>query len=183
MKTLILGGVKSGKSREAERLAGEAGSPITVIATALPGDDEMRKRIARHQRQRPAEWQVEEVPFELAAALDNLAAPPNDHTPGRLVIVDCLTLWLTQLLCAEQNPQRVDDTLEQLVQSVQRFSGTLILVSNESGTGVTPVDPLSRSYLDYAGTLHQRLAVICDCVTLMVAGIPMTIKGAPPAST
>lgn len=173
MKTLILGGVKSGKSREAERIATQHGSGVSVIATALPGDDEMKQRIARHQQQRPTDWQVEEVPYELAATLHRFS---NNGTARAVVIVDCLTLWLTQLLCSQDYSQAIDRHIDTLIDAVTQFNGHLVLVANESGLGVTPTDPLSRQYLDCAGVLHQRVAAACDNVTLMVAGIPMVVR-------
>ncbi len=176
MKTLIIGGVKSGKSREAERIATDSGDKITLIATALPGDEEMRQRIARHQQQRPAHWLVQEVPYALSTTLDELSSPPGKALKDHTVVVDCLTLWLTQLLCSADNPQLIPDTINKLVDSIIRFNGTLIMVSNESGLGVTPADSLSRRYLDHAGVLHQRIAAVSDNVTYMVAGLPMTLK-------
>ncbi|MEM7256054.1 MAG: bifunctional adenosylcobinamide kinase/adenosylcobinamide-phosphate guanylyltransferase [Pseudomonadota bacterium] len=175
MKTLILGGVKSGKSHQAERIAAQSGNPVTLIATALPGDEEMRQRIARHQQQRPADWQVKEVPYALASAIDSIGRnSPHSHT----VIVDCLTLWLTQLLCSPDKSPQVDTEIDQLVSAVKHFNGELIMVASESAMGVTPADPLSRRYLDCAGVLHQCIAAVSDNVTLMVAGLPMVVKQA-----
>ena len=172
MKTLILGGVKSGKSREAERIAIASGLSVSLIATAVPGDDEMKQRITRHQQQRPDKWQVIEAPYELS---NTLSSKDVSHSNG-ITIIDCLTLWLTQLLCLNETPAKVDTEIDLLVEAIETFDGSLIVVSNESGLGVTPTGELSRRYLDHLGVLHQRIANITDSVTLMVAGVPMQVK-------
>lgn len=172
MKTLILGGVRSGKSRLAERLAGESGLPVTYIATATAGDDEMRARIAAHRARRPAAWSLIEEPCALAATLHAHAAP------DRCLLVDCLTLWLTHLLTAEATA-----TLEHeragLLDALRSVPGHIILVSNETSMGITPLGELTRRYCDQAGRLHQDLAQICERVILTVAGLPHLLKGKP----
>lgn len=172
MKTLILGGVRSGKSRLAERLATDSALPVTYIATATAEDDEMRVRIAAHRAHRPASWSLVEEPLDLAATLRSHAAA------DRCLLVDCLTLWLTNLLT------NVDTTLRErecdaLLQVLPGLPGQLILVSNETNMGVTPTGELSRRYCDEAGWLHQKLAQICDRVILTVAGLPHVLKGEP----
>ncbi len=172
MKTLVLGGVKSGKSRYSEMLARQSGLPVTVIATAQALDEEMKARIARHKADRPAEWSVLEVPAKLSEALHTL----NAQNEPKCVIVDCLTLWLTQLCCSDASADELEGQQAQLVNAVQAFNGTLILVSNETNMGVTPMGELSRVFCDQTGLLHQALATLCDDVFLVVAGLPQKLK-------
>lgn len=169
-KTLILGGVRSGKSRLAERLAGESGLPVTYIATATAGDNEMRARIAAHRARRPAAWSLVEEPHALAATLHAQAAP------DRCLLVDCLTLWLTNLLTA-QDATLFDSERTALLDLLPGLPGQLILVSNETNMGVMPLGELTRRYCDEAGRLHQDLAQICERVILTVAGLPHILKG------
>jgi adenosylcobinamide kinase/adenosylcobinamide-phosphate guanylyltransferase len=170
MKELILGGVRSGKSRLAEQHALASGFPVTYIATATADDDEMRKRIAHHQAQRPAQWQLVEEPLALAATLQRHAA--ENHC----LLVDCLTLWLTNLLCVEDD-QRMKTEVAALLNILPTLPGHIILVSNETGMGVVPLGELTRRYCDEAGRLHQALAATCNQVILTVAGLPLTLKG------
>lgn len=171
-KTLILGGVRSGKSRLAERLAFESGLPVTYVATATVGDDEMRARIAAHRARRPAIWSVVEEPRALAATLHSHAAQ------DRCLLVDCLTLWLTNLLIAE-DPSSLERERAALLDTLPSLPGQLILVSNETNMGVMPLGELTRRYCDEAGRLHQDLAQICERVILTVAGLPHILKGEP----
>ncbi len=171
-KTLILGGVRSGKSRLAERLAQDSGLPVTCIVTATADDEEMRARIAAHRTRRPAAWTVVEEPCRLAAALRAHAAP------GRCLLVDCLTLWLTNLLLAADG-EALERERAALLDGLPALPGRVILVGNETNMGVTPVGALSRRYCDEAGQLHQALARICDRVVLTVAGLPLVLKGEP----
>jgi adenosylcobinamide kinase / adenosylcobinamide-phosphate guanylyltransferase len=170
VRELILGGVRSGKSRLAEQRARASQRPVTYIATALAGDDEMRRRIAEHRARRPESWTVVEEPLALACALRAHASYE------RCVIVDCLTLWLTQLLSAAED--RFAQEREALLAVLPKIEGHLILVSNESGLGIVPLGALSRRFCDEAGRLHQDLARICDRVFLTVAGLPQVLKGA-----
>ncbi|WP_018873043.1 bifunctional adenosylcobinamide kinase/adenosylcobinamide-phosphate guanylyltransferase [Thioalkalivibrio sp. ALJ16] len=170
MKTLILGGVRSGKSRLAERLAGASGLPVTYVATARADDAEMARRIERHRADRPADWGLIEAGTDLAAQLERAAAT------GHCLLVDCLTLWLTQLLCTEDEAL-IEHEREALLRTLPALAGTVILVSNETGLGITPIDALSRRFADEAGWLHQRLAPEMDCVVLTVAGLPHVLKG------
>lgn len=169
MKTFILGGARSGKSRLAEQRASASGLPVTVIATATAQDDEMRERISHHQQQRPAHWQLIEAPIALADALQLTAR--NQHC----IIVDCLTLWLTNLLCSEDEARLLQET-EALLHTLPLLPGEIILVSNETGMGVVPLGELTRRYCDEAGRLHQAVATLCDRVILTVAGLPMQLK-------
>jgi adenosylcobinamide kinase/adenosylcobinamide-phosphate guanylyltransferase len=170
MRELILGGVRSGKSRLAEQHALATGWPVTYIATATAGDDEMRARIAHHQQQRPEHWRLVEEPLALAAALQREAAE------SRCVLVDCLTLWLTNLLCA-QDETRLQQEVRDLLQLLPGLPGHIILVSNETGMGVVPLGELTRRYCDEAGRLHQAMAQTCERVILTVAGLPLNVKG------
>lgn len=170
IKTLILGGVRSGKSRLAERLALESKLPVTYIATATALDEEMFRRIASHQERRPATWQVIEEPIKLARALTTHARP------GHFIIVDCLTLWITNLL-TDKDTTIFKSEKEALLSVISTLPSSIILVSNETNLGVTPLGELSRQYCDEAGLLHQELARDCDQVTLTIAGIPLMLKG------
>ena len=172
MKKLILGGMRSGKSRLAEQHAQASGLPVTYLATATVRDDEMRARIAHHQAQRPDHWQLMEEPLALAAALQRHAAA--DHC----VLVDCLTLWLTNLLCAEDETQ-LRQEVSALLDVLPTLPGQIILVSNETGMGVVPLGELTRRYCDEAGRLHQAVAQCCEQVILTVAGLPLNLKGQP----
>jgi adenosylcobinamide kinase / adenosylcobinamide-phosphate guanylyltransferase len=171
MKTLILGGVRSGKSRLAESLAARSGKPVTYIATAGAGDGEMRARIGAHRARRAPDWTVVEEPIRLGSALQ--ASGAN----GAFVLVDCLTLWLTNLLVANDEAQFARER-DALLAALPRLDGEIALVSNETGMGIMPLGELTRRFGDEAGRLHQELAQICDRVVLTVAGLPSILKGA-----
>ncbi|MEW5755986.1 MAG: bifunctional adenosylcobinamide kinase/adenosylcobinamide-phosphate guanylyltransferase [Pseudomonadota bacterium] len=170
MKTLILGGARSGKSRLAQDLAGRSGLAVMYLATATAGDDEMRQRIAQHRRERPDHWTTLEAPIELDRCMREHAAAK------RCLLVDCLTLWLNNQLCAGHDPAAA---CANLVETVRHLPGEIILVSNELGLGVVPMGELTRRFVDEAGRLHQMLAQTCDRVVLTVAGLPLVIKGDP----
>ncbi len=170
LHTLILGGGRSGKSRLAERLATESGLPVTYVATAIAQDEEMHARIAAHRIHRPEHWQLIEEPVRLASVL-------NEHaTTGRCVLVDCLTLWLTNVITAEDIAV-FERERAALVTTLPALTGQVILVSNETNMGVVPLGKLSRYFCDQSGWLHQELAQICDRVILTVAGLPHLLKG------
>ena len=175
---LILGGARSGKSRHAEQLAREAeanGARVVYLATALAGDDEMRERIALHRRQRPAHWQTVEVPLRA----DALALALGEHAhPGACVLVDCLTLWFSQLVCPPDSaPARdADAATRALLHALARVQGQVIVVSNEIGWGVMPLGREVRAVVDGLGRLNQDVARHADRVTLMVAGLPLEVK-------
>lgn len=173
VKTLILGGVRSGKSRYADELARTAGHPVTVIATAAAQDEEMSRRIEAHRSHRSPEWTVIEEPVRLAGALRRADTPP------RAVIIDCLTLWLSNLLCGE-DPEALERETASFLKLLPEITSDCLLVSNEVGFGIIPANALARRFGDEAGALHQRLASICDRVVLMVAGLPLSIKAAAP---
>jgi len=169
MKELILGGVRSGKSKLAEQHALATDLPVSYIATATRDDGEMQARIVHHQAQRPAHWQLIEEPLALAATLRQHAAD------NRCLLVDCLTLWLTNLLCA-QDEARLQTEVNALLQTLPTLPGHIILVSNETGMGIVPLGELTRRYCDEAGRLHQAVALTCDRVILTVAGLPLHLK-------
>jgi adenosylcobinamide kinase/adenosylcobinamide-phosphate guanylyltransferase len=170
MRTLILGGVRSGKSRLAETLAQQRGLPVTYIATATANDHEMQARIDSHRAHRPEHWTVIEEPI----ALGNLLR--NRVTHSQCIIVDCLTLWLTNLLMSNNEKQLRYET-DSLLTALDEKRGEVLLVSNETGMGVIPCGELAREYCDEAGRLHQQLTALCDRVVLTVAGLPMVLKG------
>ena len=170
MLQLILGGARSGKSRLAEKLAAESGCAVTYIATSQPLDGEMNERVRHHRERRPEHWALIEEPVELARVLrDNARA-------DACLLVDCLTLWLTNLLMLE-DPQRLDAERDALLECLAELPGEILFVSNETGMGVVPLGELTRRYVDEAGWLHQALAERCQRVVLTVAGLPLTLKG------
>jgi adenosylcobinamide kinase/adenosylcobinamide-phosphate guanylyltransferase len=183
MNELILGGQRSGKSRCAEARAAawlaSSGRGAVLLATALPGDDEMRARIAQHRlgrAQRVPALLTDEVPRELAQAVLHHSAPQ------RLVVVDCLLLWLTNLLMPLHGPA-LDDAAWQvccdaLCRALATAPGPVVLVSNEVGLGLSPMSREARRFVDALGELHQRIAAQCAQVTLMVAGLPLALKQA-----
>lgn len=170
MLQLILGGARSGKSRLAENLASDSGLDVIYIATSQPLDGEMNQRVAVHRERRPAEWGLVEEPVELARVLRENAGE------GRCLLVDCLTLWLTNLLMLD-DPQRLVQEREALLDGLAELPSEIIFVSNETGLGVVPLGELTRRYVDEAGWLHQALAERCHRVVFTVAGLPMILKG------
>jgi adenosylcobinamide kinase/adenosylcobinamide-phosphate guanylyltransferase len=170
MRELILGGARSGKSRLAERLAAESGLAVTYIATSQPLDGEMNTRIQHHRERRPAHWGLVEEPLALARVLREQAAA------DKCLLIDCLTLWLTNLLMLD-DPARLSAERDALLDCVSSLPGRTLLVSNETGLGVVPLGELTRRYVDEAGWLHQALAERCERVVFTVAGLPMVLKG------
>ena len=174
--TFILGGARSGKSSYAEQLARESNQPVLFIATATAFDDEMRERIKNHQASRPANWETLEAQTNIAAALEN-------KTWDGIVIFDCVTLLLNNILLPlpEDVPfdifmGKVDDEINALIEAQKKVGGDWLIISNEVGLGLVPPYPLGRIYRDALGRANQMLARAADHVTLMVAGIPMTVK-------
>lgn len=170
MKTLILGGARSGKSALAERLAIASGDDVVYVATAQPLDAAMAERIAHHRAQRPRYWHTVEEPLSLARVLIEHARP------GRCVLVDCLTLWLSNLIGSDDMP-RYEAERDAFLDAVITAPGELLLVTNEVGLGIVPLGELSRRFVDEAGRLHQRLGALCDRVTFVAAGLPLMLKG------
>lgn len=164
---LVIGGARSGKSRYAQARAELAGDRPIFVATAEAFDDEMTERIARHRADRDARWRTVEAPRELARAIDSLSGD------GNVVLVDCLTLWLSNLLLADADLGRAG---EELCGAIGRFQGRIILVSNEVGMGGVPGNALARRFGDAAGRLNQSVAAIADEVVLLAAGLPLTLK-------
>lgn len=167
MRELILGGARSGKSTLAESRARDSGPGVTYIATAEAHDDEMADRIQHHRDRRPDGWRTVEAPIGLAATLEREAAPE------RLLLVDCLTLWLGNLIDdADALARERADLLDRL----PRLPGMIILVSNEVGLGIVPGNVLARRFRDEAGWLNQNVAGLCERVTFVAAGLPLTLK-------
>jgi adenosylcobinamide kinase / adenosylcobinamide-phosphate guanylyltransferase len=182
MNELILGGARSGKSLLAEQRAGESGLAVIYLATAQAGDGEMTRRIAHHRQRRPAAWGCVEETLHLAARLQALARPDT------CLLVDCLTLWLSNLLFAGRAASQAEageavscpllrDETEALLATLPQLPGRVILVSNEVGWGIVPMHPVSRLFADEQGRLNQRVAAVCDQVTLVAAGLPLALKG------
>lgn len=168
--TLVLGGARSGKSRHAETLVASAASAATYIATAEAGDAEMAARIAEHRARRSDFWRTVEEPLELAVAIAAYAAP------DRPVLVDCLTLWLSNLLGAGR---AVAHETEALSAALRGAAGPVVLVANEVGLGLVPDTPLGRVFRDGAGRLNQAVAAVADRVVFVAAGLPLVLKGSP----
>jgi adenosylcobinamide kinase/adenosylcobinamide-phosphate guanylyltransferase len=180
-RTLILGGARSGKSAHAESLATASGKEVIYIATARAADAEMQVRIDHHQQRRPATWVTVEEPLALGDALLDWCSP------GRVVLVDCLTLWLSNLLFSEEAsfpdvgviplPQLFHEQRARFLHALEQVSGDLVLVSNEVGMGVVPYGAVSRCFADEAGRLNQDAARRCDRAVLVAAGLPLALKG------
>jgi adenosylcobinamide kinase/adenosylcobinamide-phosphate guanylyltransferase len=164
--TLVLGGARSGKSRYAEWLIGTCPKPWVYVATAEAKDSEMAERIAAHKARREAGWQTVEAPHERPEAL---VAAPQDAA----VLVDCLTLWLSNLMLASFNVEAMSERLEQ---ALPARAGPTVLVSNEVGLGIVPDNALARRFRDLQGTLNQNLAARATRVIMMVAGLPVAVK-------
>ncbi|CAA2136395.1 Bifunctional adenosylcobalamin biosynthesis protein CobP (plasmid) [Methylobacterium bullatum] len=168
--TLVLGGARSGKSLHAERLIEACPAPWLYLATAQAWDDEMRERVALHRSRRSADWITRDVPIDLAEAVAAATGP---------VLVDCLTLWLTNLILSEAD---IEAASAALIEACDRAPGPVVLVGNEVGLGIVPDNALARRFRDAAGRLHQRLAARADHVVFMVAGLPMIVKPQPGAA-
>jgi adenosylcobinamide kinase/adenosylcobinamide-phosphate guanylyltransferase len=167
---LVLGGCRSGKSRFAQELAERLGKRKLFVATAEPFDDEMRERIAKHRAARGPDWQTVEAPVALPEALRASAGKAD------VLLVDCLTVWLGNLLCAEWRADAIPSLLAELGQRREH----IIVVSNEVGLGIVPENALARRFRDEQGKLNQQVAAIADSVVFVAAGLPMTLKGKLP---
>ncbi|UCF95047.1 MAG: bifunctional adenosylcobinamide kinase/adenosylcobinamide-phosphate guanylyltransferase [Desulfobacterales bacterium] len=169
--TLIIGGCRSGKSRHALELAERVPTDQKLfIATCVPSDEEMRQRIARHQTERDPSWTTVEAPLLLPEAI------LENSRNGRVILVDCLTLWINNLLMQDREPEKITPAVQRLAGVIQAVNSAVILVSNEVGTGIVPENKLARLYRDIAGWTNQQVAASADRVIWMVAGIPVTIK-------
>ena len=164
--TFVLGGARSGKSRHAEALIEALPAPWAYIATAQAWDDEMKSRIAEHRARRSPDWLTLDAPLDLPEAIRRLPA-------GRSVLVDCLTLWLTNLILAEQDTAAAGRAL---IEVCAQATAPVVLVSNEVGLGIVPDNALARRFRDEAGRLHQAVAARAGRVIFMVAGLPMQVK-------
>lgn len=166
-RLLVLGGARSGKSRYAQARAEALDGDLVYIATAQPLDDEMEDRIARHRADRGARWSTLDVPLDLTAAIRAQAAP------GRVLLVDCLTLWTSNLMFAERD---LDAETEALATAVAEARGPLILVANEVGLGIVPDNALARRFRDAAGRINQSVAAAANEVQFLAAGLPLRLK-------
>jgi adenosylcobinamide kinase / adenosylcobinamide-phosphate guanylyltransferase len=173
MRTLILGGARSGKSALAERLAHESRREVVYVATAQAGDEEMALRIAHHRARRPASWLSVEEPLHLADALRAHARE------DRVVLVDCLTLWLSNVL-GDTHSSRFDQERSLLLDALSTLPGEVLMVSNEVGLGIVPLGELTRRFVDEAGRLHQSIAAASERVLFVAAGLPLVLKGTLP---
>ncbi|QGZ41085.1 adenosylcobinamide kinase /adenosylcobinamide-phosphate guanylyltransferase [Pseudoduganella flava] len=182
-RTLVLGGARSGKSAHAERIAAQSGKEVVYVATAGAGDAEMARRIALHRSSRPGHWTTVEEPLALADTLARWRAP------HRVVLVDCLTLWLSNLLFANGTdypevgeialPARLHAERAALLGQLEEDDGDVVFVSNEVGMGIVPFGAVTRAYTDEAGRLNQAVAARCDNVVFVAAGLPLVLKGGP----
>lgn len=163
--TLVLGGARSGKSRHAEALIATAPPPWLYIATAEIRDDEMRERVAAHRERRGGDWQTREEPLALASCLADA---------GRPALVDCLTLWLSNLMHAERD---IAAETNGLLAALARRAAPTVLVANEVGLGIVPENALARRFRDEAGRLNQRIAAAAGSVVFLAAGLPLVLKG------
>ncbi len=170
--TLILGGARSGKSRLAEAIIEQDSRDAVYIATAQARDDEMSARIAAHRARRGAAWRTVEIPLDLARGLSVLVKAENP------VLVDCLTLWLSNILLADRDAEA---EIEALAAAITPAQGKVVLVSNETGLGIVPDNALARRFRDLSGILNQRMASLADNVLLVAAGLPLVMKGRNPA--
>jgi adenosylcobinamide kinase / adenosylcobinamide-phosphate guanylyltransferase len=178
--TFVLGGARSGKSAYAERLADESGLPVTYIATARivdSGDDEFAERVRVHRERRPLNWHLVEAPVDLAGALNEA------DREGQCVLIDCLTLWLANLLFSSDTadiatlPNEARIAFDAFDQALRNTRGKVIVVSNEIGLGVVPLGSVTRLYVDELGRLNQRVAAASTRALFMAAGLPLTLKG------
>lgn len=169
MKQLVLGGARSGKSNYAQQQAEQTNRHIVYVATARAGDDEMRERIKRHQQQRPQHWLLVEEQISLAQVLQ------QQDDKQACLLVDCLTLWLSNLLCHD-DAELFQHERDKLLAVLPVLKADVILVSNEVGQGIVPMGELNRRFVDEAGRLHQDLAQVCDRVVWVMAGLPQILK-------
>ena len=169
-KTLVLGGIRSGKSALAEKLAAASDAPVVYLATATAGDEEMARRIARHQQQRPDDWGLVEEPVDLAAVLSG----QGKRSPAPCLLVDCMSLWMSNLFDVPQHA--FTEYRQAFLDAVGDYPGPVVIVSNEVGLGIIGMDPLTRRFADELGWLNQALASRCDRVLMSVAGLELPLK-------
>lgn len=173
---LITGGVRSGKSKFAEDMAGGFGEKVIYLATAQALDIEMQERILKHQQRRPEDWTTIEEPLKIVEVL-------SQYQSGTTVLLDCLTLYLSNLffkyegMSAAQHEQVIGAKITSLAEMIKRSNANIIMVSNEIGWGLVPENALARRFRDLAGNANQIIATVCEEVYLMVSGLPIQIKG------
>lgn len=169
--TLVIGGCRSGKSSHALGLANAlSGQKKIFIATSVPTDTEMEARVTKHQQERGTDWVTAEVPVDIARTIDEASATAD------VILVDCLTLWTSNLMFQGLDQPGIEHHIQALAASLERAQCPVILVSNEVGAGIVPENALARQFRDMAGFVNQKIASVADRVTWMVAGIPVTIK-------
>jgi adenosylcobinamide kinase/adenosylcobinamide-phosphate guanylyltransferase len=168
---LVTGGARSGKSRLAEKLAAGFGSPLGYLATASPGDAEMAARIARHRERRGPEWATMEEPLDLAGVL------AGHDGYFRAIMVDCVTLWLSNLILTGMGSEDIEAEVKRVIHQLAALQTPVILVSNEVGMGIVPENRLARSFRDLAGIANQLLAEAADEVHVAISGLPLRLKG------
>jgi len=168
---LVIGGCRSGKSRHALELAEKiSGSKRTFFATCMPLDDEMKERIDRHKKERDKSWKTVETSLELPEAIN------ESSREGDIILVDCLTLWINNVLMETEDPDIINQRIHKLIITLKEVKCSIILVSNEVGAGIVPENRLARQFRDLAGFTNQKIAECADSVIWMVAGIPVSIK-------
>jgi adenosylcobinamide kinase/adenosylcobinamide-phosphate guanylyltransferase len=183
LRTLVLGGARSGKSAYAEQCLNATGKEVVYIATGQGNDPEMALRIQHHQQRRPSNWRLIEEPLALGQSLLTWC------TPGRVVLIDCLTLWLTNLLFSDGEnypeigvialPEQFHLQRREFLSALEQVQGELFIVSNEVGLGIVPYGAISRCFTDEAGRLNQEVAQRCERVVFVAAGLPLVLKGSP----
>ena len=167
----VVGGCKSGKSRHALELAEQIRCDKRIfVATCVPYDDEMKKRVALHQKERCRSWSAIDVPVLVPEAI------MENNQKENVIIVDCLTLWINNLIMELEDPEKISVHIKRLVESIEKAICSVVLVSNEVGTGIVPENKLARLFRDLAGAANQNVAKACDTVVWMVAGIPVPVK-------
>ena len=168
--SLVIGGCRSGKSSHALHLAKQIPGQKIFIATCMPQDKEMEQRVLRHQEQRGSAWETLDVPFLIPETI-------NKHNQkGNVILIDCLTLWINNLMMEDEDPSKIDAKIRKLTQSIIKAECPVILVSNEVGTGIVPENRLARLFRDITGFANQKVATCVDRVIWMMAGIPVKIK-------
>lgn len=168
----VIGGCRSGKSSYAMQTAEKVPAEQKIfIATCVPQDDEMKRRVARHQKERSQNWVTVEAPLDLPEAI------LQNSRRGDVILVDCLTLWVSNLLIETGDEKKIEDTIPQLIEALQKATCPIVLVSNEVGTGIVPENQLARQFRDITGWVNQAVARCANKVVWMVAGIPVTVKG------
>ncbi|MDL2322140.1 bifunctional adenosylcobinamide kinase/adenosylcobinamide-phosphate guanylyltransferase [Desulfosarcina sp. OttesenSCG-928-B08] len=169
-KILVLGGCRSGKSRHALSLSESLGKKRIFVATCVPHDAEMKDRVLQHQQERGPDWQTLEVPIDLAGAIQTRSLSAD------VMLIDCLTLWLSNLLMENDSDKWLRLQIHSLAEAIRKAPGAIVVVSNEVGAGIVPENALARRYRDFAGWMNQAIAAACDQVIWTVAGIPVTLK-------